>query len=786
VSVSAEEGPPDGARRGVVAARWTQDLAASRQVPVRLAEAHVEADEEAGDAFNLLHYWHLVVKYRWLLAAALTIGLAIGLVVTLLTTPVYRATATVQIDEEPAKVVAVESQRPTQNSGADKFYQTQYELLKSRALARRVAVNERFADDARFMGQWRRAAASRTTAVTAPKSPAERAARVESAAGLVSGHLDIEPVRLSRIVKVSYESPDPQMAAKVANAVASNFIVWNLERRYNASADARRFLENRLQQTRQALESSQRRGNDYAQRNELITIGGGDGSSNDKGTTGESLAASDLASINLQLAEATTKRIQAEQRWRQAMATPDMALPEILSNAAIQTLKATRDTAWSEYQQNLRLYKPDWPGMVDVKKKVDSLDQQLAAQANSIRDGLRTEFEIARKNEGQFQAEVNQRKRELLESQGKRVEQGFIDTDISTSKSLYEGMLASYKEIGIAGAIGENNISFVDTADVPGAAVKPQPRQNLIRFGLLGLALGAAVAFLFDRFDTSIKVPEDVERTLNLPLLGTIPVAQKGSPPMRLLEDAKSALSEAYYSVRTALQFSTEDGAPSSLLVTSARPAEGKTTSSLAIASGFARLGLRVLLVDGDMRDPSLHKILARDNGVGLSNLLSGGPDMNPAVQPTNYRNLSFLACGPLPPNPAELLGGGKMRAFLKAARSEFDMVVIDGPPVMGLSDAPQLANVVGGTVMVIEAGRTKRDLAKAAIRRLRVGHVHLLGAVLTKFDLKKAGYAYGHAYGYGYGHGYGFDYGAKPQPALPRFRLLSARSWFGGRHGQA
>ena len=783
MSVGAEDGRADGVRRGVVAARWSQEPAVDRRGAVRLMEAPVEVVEEEEDAFNLIRYWHLVVKYRWLLATALVAGLAVGVVVTLLTTPVYRATATVQIDEEPQKVVAVESQRPAaaQSAGLEKFYQTQYELLKSRALALRVAINERLADDPRFMNQQSLTVA--TAPAPTPKTAVERAMRIQEAAGLVSKHLEIEPVRLSRIVKVSYESPDRMMAAKVANAVAANYITWNLERRYNASADARKFLENRIQQTRQALETSQRRGNDYAQKNQLITIGSDDGPGRGgPSATGESLAAADLAQINQQLAAATSARIQAEQRWRQAMTTADLSLPEMLSNGAAQTMKATRDTAWAEYQQNLRLYKPDWPGMVEARRKIDALDQQLAAQADSIRDGLKTEYEIARKNEGQFLGEVERRKRELLESQSKRVEQGFIDTDIATSKSLYEGMLASYKQIGIAGAISENNISFVDTADVPSVAVKPQPRQNLAVFGFLGLLIGAVIAFLLDRFDTSIKVPDDIERTLGVPLLGTIPASLKDLSPIKALEDAKSPLSEAYYSVRTALQFSTEDGAPASLLVTSSRPSEGKTTSSLAIASGFARLGLRVLLVDGDMRDPSLHKVLSRDNGVGLSNLLAGGPEMNPALQPTNYKNLSFLACGPLPPNPAELLGGGKMRAFLKACRSEFDLVVIDGPPVMGLADSPLLANIVGGTVFVVEAGQTKRDLAKAAVRRLRVGHVHVVGAILTKFDLRKAGYAYGHAYGSGYGYGYGYDYGAKPQPAaVPKFSLLP-KAWFGGR----
>jgi capsular exopolysaccharide synthesis family protein len=779
MSFGIEDDIGPGRRRNLVNPRFGQELGPGVEPPVRLVETPIEEEADPEDAFNLLHYWHLAVKYRWLLAAALVLGLAAGVVVTLLTTPVYRATATVQIDEEPQKVVAVESQRPVQSGGADKFYQTQYELLKSRALAQRVAQGERLGDDPRFMGQW-----SRQPASAKPSSMAARAAREEKAAALISDHLQIEPVRLSRIVKVSYDSPDPVVAAKVANAVASNYITWNLERRYNASADAREFLENRLKQTREALEASQRRGNAYAQKNELITIGGTEEPGGEKGAaTGESLAAADLASINQQLAAATAARIQAEQRWRQATATPDMALPEILTNAAAQSIKAARDTAWAEYQQNLRIYKPDWPAMVDAKRKIDALDQQLAAQANAIRNSLKTEYEIAANNEAQFRAEVERRKRELLDSQSKRVEQSFINTDIATSKSLYEGMLASYKEIGIAGAIGENNISFVDRAEVPKLAIKPQPRQILIRFGLLGLAVGGLIAFLLDRFDTTVKVPEDIERKLHLPLLGAIPVLPKDLSPIRALEDPKSALSEAYYSVRTALQFSTEEGVPSSLLITSPRPAEGKTTSSLAIATGFARLGLRVLLVDGDMRDPSLHKILARDNGVGLSNLLAGGPDMTPAVQPTAYKNLNFLACGPLPPNPAELLGGGKMRAFLKAAKVEFDLVVIDGPPVMGLADAPQLASVVAGAVLVVEAARTKRDLAKAAIRRLRVGHVRLVGAILTKFDLKKAGYAYGYAYGYGYGYGYGYDYGAKPQPALARARLLP---WMRGRHGRA
>jgi succinoglycan biosynthesis transport protein ExoP len=722
----------------------------ARPAPVSLYAQPVEPQDwepREGGAFSLLHYVNLAVKHRWLLLCALVLGLAAGVVATLLTTPVYRASATIQIDEEPAKVVAVESQRTAQTaSAADKFYQTQYELLKSHALAQRVVAREGLANNARFLGQWRKI----PTIAPPARTASERAERVAEATGLVTDQLQIEPVRLSRIVKISYESPDPAMAASIANAVAANYISWNLERRYEASSAARRFLQERLEQTRQTLEEAQRRGNEYAQKNQLITVEGGDDS--DKLATGESLLAGELALVNSQLAGATAARIQAEQRWRQAASTPDTAMPEVLANPAVQQLKATRDAAWADYQQNLRVFKPDYPAMVDARKKIETLDSQIAARAASIRLGMRTELELARKNEGQFQAEAAQRKQMLLAAQGKRVEQSFINTDINTSRSLYDGMLASYKEIGLAGGISDNNVSIVDKAEVPREAVKPEIKTNLIQFGLAGLLLGALAAFLLDRFDLSVKTPREVEDVLRLPVLSAIPRAAGDVPAHLALQDARSAVSEAYYSVRTALQFSTENGAPRTLLVSSSGPSEGKTTTSLALAIGFSRLNRRVLLIDADLRAPSLHKLLGCDNGKGLSNVLAGGPETAPSLQVTGHKDLMFLACGPLPPNPAELLGGGNMRRFLAAAQSRFDLVVIDGPPVMGLADSPLLASVTGGVVFVVAAGETKRDVAKVALRRLRLGNTRLLGAVVTKFDMRKAGYGDGYGYSYSYG----------------------------------
>ncbi|MGE5501455.1 MAG: CpsD/CapB family tyrosine-protein kinase, partial [Ignavibacteriales bacterium] len=219
------------------------------------------------------------------------------------------------------------------------------------------------------------------------------------------------------------------------------------------------------------------------------------------------------------------------------------------------------------------------------------------------------------------------------------------------------------------------------------------------------------------------------------------------------------AISEAYHSVRTALQFSTPAGTPDVLLITSTRPAEGKSTTSRSVASDFARLGMRVLLIDADLRNPSLHRLVGAENSAGLSNLLAGIGDLQTVVQTTSLPGLSFMACGPLPPSPAELLAGPRLRSLLAQARDQFDLVVLDGPPVMGLADAPILANVATGVLLVIEAAGTRRGQATSALRRLNQGGPgKVVGAILTKFNAKQA------SYGYGYSYAYDYNYGAQPQ----------------------
>jgi len=276
---------------------------------------------------------------------------------------------------------------------------------------------------------------------------------------------------------------------------------------------------------------------------------------------------------------------------------------------------------------------------------------------------------------------------------------------------------------------------------------------------VLGVLAAAGAIFLFEILNDTFKSPEEVEESLGLTVLGMTPKTKSGGTTdtiQQVLLEPSSAVAEAYRSLRTALQFSTESGAPKTLLVTSSRPAEGKSTSAICLAANFAQIGMRVLLIDADMRSPSLHAYLENDNSAGLSNYLSGAGEASQLVKTCSIPGVTFMASGPVPPNPAELLATAKLASLLTKAGEMFDIVMIDGPPIMGLADAPILASCSAGTLVIVEAGATRRGAVQACVKRLRFARARISGVVLTKYDARKSGYAYGYG-GYGYGtEGYG------------------------------
>lgn len=704
------------------------------------------------DEIDLLAYWQILQKRRWLVFGVIASILALTLLITLLTPPVYRATATLQIDREAMQIVQVEGmQAPEAASGGD-FYQTQYELLRSRALAERTADTLNLANTSSLQSVAKHSWLSRLVQSLRPQTREDAAsagkeaktAVLRQAVGIVQAGLTIDPVRNSRLVKVSFDSGNPVFSARVANTLAEGFIAQQLEHKFGASSYAKTYLEDRLRQLKAKLEQSERELVAFAQKEKIVSI------STDSGGQ-QSLVSQNLSDLNTQLADAQAQRIKAEARWREASASTGAALPaDMLANSIVRTLQQQRAELQGQYQQKLQIYKPEYPEMKQLQGQIDELDKQIAGELRNIRASVKSEYAAAQAQENLLLGKIDALRSQTLDVDNRSIQYNILKREVDTNRQLYDAMLQRYKEIGIASGVGTNNVSIVDRALPPTSRYKPNLPLNLGIGLLIGAILGVLSAFVLEFMDQTLKTPQDIEQRLRLSVLGIIPRLKKQEVPAQALRDLRSAFSEAYRSVRTALQFSTDAGVPKVLLVTSAGPSEGKSTTAWSLARNFAQLGKRTLLIDGDLRNPSLHRVAEVRGEIGLSNLLSGAANINEAVQETDDPRLKIVLAGPLPPNPAELLAGSKLISLLTVAAEGYDQVVIDGPPVLGLADAPILANASAGTLLVVEAGKTRIQAAQMAVKRLLVARARIIGVVLSKYAAQHqgTGYNYG-SYGY-------------------------------------
>jgi capsular exopolysaccharide synthesis family protein len=709
------------------------------------------------DAIDLRGFWRLLHKHRWIVLGTVAIVFVATLVFTLMATPIYRASTSLQIDREALKVVDFEGdQRPVESGSDPDFYQTQYELLRSRALAERV-VNQLQLDRQPAFDKLlppsplsgllgRRKTASRS--IDANQMVATKRAAVDA----VRNALEVEPVRNSRLVRLNFDSRDPELAARLANAFATGFIASNLERRFDASSYAKKYLEERLQQLKVRLEDSERELVEFAQQEQIVNS-----------DEGQSLSGQNLVDLNTALAQAQAQRIRAEARWRQASASSGAGLPaDMLGNSIIRSLQENRAKLMAEYQQKLSIYKPAFPAMQQLQGQIDELSKQIAQELVGIRASVKAEYSAALGQENLLSGKMGSVRNQVLDLQKRSIRYNILKREVDTNRQLYDGLLQQYKEIGVAGGVSTNNVSVVDSAQVPGAPYKPSLPRNLALALLAGLLLGVALAFVVDHLDDTIRTPEEVESMFALPVLGTIPLL-KGQPPLQASADLRSAFAEAYRSVRTALQFSTDAGVPTTLLISSATPGEGKSTTALLLARNLAQLGKRVLLVDADLRNPSLHRVLDLDNGKGLSSYLAGAISPVAAVQPGGSDNLWVISSGPLPPNPAELLASPKMAALLQMAVEHYDQVIVDGPPILGLADAPILSHLTAGTLLMIAAGKTRRTLLRGALKRLAIARGRVVGSIVTMYDARRAGSGSGYE-DYAY-----YSYGVEPAKTLTR-----------------
>ena len=708
------------------------------------------AEAEAGGEFDARQFLGMLLRRAWLIVGILFLGLAGATGYVLSVKPQYRAVASVEVQRQESQIIKEGEVQPM--TIADREHMaTQIALLRSRTLAERVAELLDLPSDADY----------------APAS-LSRADRLSRATTVVMGKIQVAPVAQSRVIEIRYESTDPQEAARVANTLVDSFIQTTLERRYNATAYARTFLEERLASTKASLEEAERKLVAYSRSQKILDLSAAGGTA-----TGGSLDATSLVALNQSLSTAQAERIEAEQRFNQVRANG--AARESLSSQAISEMRSERAKLFSEYQEKSSRFTPEFPEMKELAAQIKALDEELATERGSILSVLEGEYRAALGRETALRARVEELKNQVQDVRTRSIDYTIIAREVDTLRSQYDALLQRFKEVSIASGLGTSQVSIVDRAEAPRKPFSPNLPRTLLLAAVLSMMLGVGLAMILEYLDDTIKHPDDIKNKLGLALIGVTPKLNVKEEVINQLGDPRSTISEAFASARTALQFATDSGAPKTMLVTGMRPSEGKTSSATGLAVSFGNVGRRVLIIDADMRRPSF----TTDPGasIGLSGLLTSEAPLRDNVVAGAVENVFLLPAGVIPPNPAELLSGPRLGRILEEASLLFDIVIVDSPPVLGFADAPLLSTACECTVVVIQAGGIRRPTALRTLERLDAARANIVGVILTKFDTKKSG----DSIAYGYGYQYAYKYRVESTEADAEKRLRKRVSLFAG-----
>ncbi|MEO9470549.1 polysaccharide biosynthesis tyrosine autokinase [Parasphingorhabdus sp.] len=705
-----------------------------------------EKNARLGAVPLLEQYWRAARNRLPGIAVIIATCLVIGIVITLLMSPQFTSESRIEISRKQDNVTNVEGVQAEELGQDLEFYQTQYALLEARSLAERVARELKLITDKTFFDRFG-VDVEKEGLFSGPtrRSPdaSERSERLSLASEILLDNMVIEPIRGSSLVDIKFTSPDPKFSAQVANSWVDQFVASTMDRRFSSTTDARDFLERRLSELRQRLEDSERRLVTYASSKAIVTLSGNVGGSSETGAQ-RTLVAADLESLNAALAEATSARIVAESQARQRSGASQSSL----ANTAISGIRQTRAEVASERAKLLTQFEPEYPTVKALTSQLEALDQSIADEESRVRSSMNTSYVEALQREAELRRQVEQLKSRFQTQRRDSIQYNIYQREVETNRELYDALLQRFKEIGVAG-VGNNNIAVVDRAQVPDEPSSPNLPFNVLLSLIAGLALSGGYVFALEQIDQSLKDPADVQNFLGLSPLGVVPHVDK-EDIVTSLRDKKSVASEAYFSIGTSLSFLTDHGVPKSILLTSTRPNEGKSTSAIAIAEVLARMGHKTLLIDADMRNPSVHHFAGINNEAGFSNYLTGQSNLAELITVSENPNLVYMTAGPIPPNAAELLSGSNAKDLVRELSKTFEHVVIDGPPVLGLADAPLLARTVEGVIYTIEANGAKMRSVQTALQRIEAANVTVFGAIVTKLDSRNAEYGYGYSYSYG------------------------------------
>ncbi len=724
-------------------------------------------DGQEGESIDFRAYWRIVKQNLWqILAYGVLFGL-IGLLIGFRATPIYRAD--VKLLAEPVEARVNGSNQWVSTALVWLFYETQKEIILSRNIALKVvddldlvdyyahkAAGEEEAAPTLFSLDWRLWLPEAWRGE--PKQEPDREQQRLALADRVVGGLSVDIGKDSQVITISYDSPDPELAARVANAVAASYRDFGLSSRMSTAQQQTLFLNQQLAELRDKVTRAEQALQDYQQREGLI----------DSESRGKMISA-ELAGLSQQLIAAQAKRSEAEIRYREVQRlrnSPDAydSLAAVLNSSLISKLREKQSELYRRVSELSERYGEKHPKMIAARSELAEATRVLKKAVDKVVGGLKQEYEVARKQEQKLRSLIARSKDTVQALRGKGFELAKYEREAENARQVYEEYLSRLNELDVTGDYDVSNVRVIDQAVVPGAPYKPNKVRILLGATFLGLLVGVLVAFLRDRLDASFRLLEHAEERLGLPGLGIVPLVRAkeiDSPPERVVEHAPhSPFAESINHIRTGILFSNIDNPPKVVMVTSSAAGEGKTTLAVNLAASFAQMG-RTLLVEADLRRPRLADVFDIDSGLGLTDLIVT-PDQAQAclARPRDGLDLHVLPAGSSLPNPLEFLSSEAFSRMLEVMAKRFAHIIIDAPPVLPVSDSIVMSRLADAVIMAVRADHTNDRTAREAVKRLRAAHIAPVGVVLTQANIKRMADFGGNHYAdysyYGGDHGYG------------------------------
>jgi succinoglycan biosynthesis transport protein ExoP len=758
---------------------------------------------EEEDRIHLRELWRTIRKHKWLIITVATIVTIIVTIEAYRTKPAYMATAVIELGKENTTMVkSGTGDVVIQTDDTDLYYpllsiKTKMLKLTSEPLLEDVVAglnldkNPRFSDVGQKKTYWealqelggrlsgrKQEEPARTVIESSPGQAsgdvartAEESERLAPYVGIIAGGLEVEQIKDTRALKVIYTHIDPDIAAAVANGIAQTFIDNSFRSRTEKFTSASDWLERTTRELKAKVQQAEQALADYTRAHNIFSTEGK-----------ETLTTDKLSRLHEQLTRAETDRILKQSIYEEVKAGRAAQLPAAFQDPKIMGLQVKLDELQAQSDRLDVKYGPDNPMVADIKQQVLTTKAQIESSRRALEDKLKSEYELALRDETALKSALDQAKGEAVQQNQDAIQYNILKQEVETNKQMYQDFLQKTNQAKVEVAQQHNNLRLIQPARVPRAPIGPG-RLRTVLFGfLLSCAGGIGLAFFLEYLDNSIKTVEDVGRYVRLPALGVIPAMDVNSPRRlgkqagkmmltsngsgdaaveqsagMMVLDSRSTAAEAYRVLRTSMLLSAADRPPRTILVTSGQAGEGKTTTVVNTAISLGQLGASVLIIDCDLRKPATHKLLNVDHQRGLSTYLSRDTEVSDLIQKLPIGDLSLLPCGPIPPNPAELLSSNKMKNMLAVLSEHYDHILIDSPPLLSVTDSVILSTMVDGVILVVHGGKSTRIAARRARQELMTVGAKIFGVVLNNLDVRRDGYDNYYAR---------YDYGREPKDA--------------------